>query len=225
MDKKEVLQALAFARAKSKKRKFEQSFEFIVNFKGIDFKKAENRIDIEVKLPHSNGKASQGKVLAFIKDSNFAEELKGKVDKIIMENEIPNIKKKEAEQLIVDYNIFVAEGPAMLTVGKYLGQILAPKGRMPKPIQTSVESFENAIRGSGNSIRVTNKKGKFMPVIHTVVGKESFNDSDIADNVVEIYNALTNILPAKENNIKSCFVKLTMGMPVKIGAVKGEQNE
>ncbi|MEM4257059.1 MAG: 50S ribosomal protein L1, partial [Candidatus Diapherotrites archaeon] len=60
MDKKQVLEALAFARAKSKKRKFEQTFEFIINFKGIDFKKAENRIDLEVRLPHSNGKSSQG---------------------------------------------------------------------------------------------------------------------------------------------------------------------
>ncbi|MEM4261782.1 MAG: hypothetical protein QXI10_02360, partial [Candidatus Diapherotrites archaeon] len=200
-------------------------FELIINFKGIDFKKAENRIDLEVRLPHSNGKSSQGKVLAFIKDANFAEELKGKADKIIMDYEIPNLKKKDVDQLMIDYNIFVAEGPSMLTVGKYLGQILAPKGRMPKPIQTSIESFESAVKGTGNNIRVTNKKGKFMPVIHCVVGKESFNDSDIADNILEIYNSVVNVLPTKESNVKSCFVKLTMGVPVKIGAVKGEQND
>ena len=51
MNKKEVLQALEQARKTSKKRKFDQTFEFIINFRGVDFKKVENRIDLEVKLP------------------------------------------------------------------------------------------------------------------------------------------------------------------------------
>lgn len=217
MQKQEVIDALRRARETSKKRKFDQSVEFILNFKGIDFKRAENRIDLEVKLPSPTGRQAEIKALAFVKESNFAQEIKGKVARIIMDQDIPNLKKKEVDQLMLDYNIFVAEGSAMLTVGRYLGQMLAPKGRMPKPIQGTLQALEQAIRGSNTVLRVTNKKGKFMPVIHTMVGKESFKDESIADNILEIYNSVVNTLPTKEGNIRSSIVKLTMGQPIKIG--------
>lgn len=217
MEKKDILQAVRFSRELSKKRKFEQSFEFTMNFKGVDFKKAENRIDLEVKMPFATGKQASVKTLAFIKENNFAQEAKGKVDRIIMDSDIPNLKKKDVDQLMLEYNIFVAEGASMLTVGKYLGQMLAPKGRMPKPIQANLQSLEQAVKGSNAVVRVTNKKGKFMPVIHTVVGKESFKDEDVASNIFEIYSAVLNTLPNKEANIKSSIVKLSMGKPIKIG--------
>jgi len=217
MEKQDVLNAIKLSRELSKKRKFDQSFEFTINFKGIDFKKPENRIDLEVRMPFATGKQATVKTLAFIKDKNFAEEVKGKVDKIIMDSDIPNLKKKEVDQLMADYNMFVAEGASMLTVGKYLGQMLAPKGRMPKPIQANVQALEQAIKSSNAVVRVTNKKGKFMPVVHTVVGKESFKDEEVAANILEVYSAVLNALPNKEANIKSAIVKLSMGKPIRIG--------
>jgi large subunit ribosomal protein L1 len=217
MEKQDVLNAIKLSRELSKKRKFDQSFEFTINFKGIDFKKPENRIDLEVRMPFATGKQAAVKTLAFIKDKNFAEEVKGKVDRIIMDSDIPNLKKKEVDQLMADYNIFMAEGTSMLTVGKYLGQMLAPKGRMPKPIQANVQALEQAIKSSNAVVRVTNKKGKFMPVVHTVVGKESFKDEEVAANILEVYSAIINALPNKEANIKSMIIKLSMGKPVRIG--------
>ena len=219
MQRKDIVEAVKHARANGKKRKFDQSVELILNFKGIDFKKAENRIDLEVKLPHGNGKLAEIKALAFVKESNFAQEIKGKVARIIMDNEIANLKKKEVDQLMLDYNVFVAEGAAMLTVGRYLGQMLAPKGRMPKPIQGTLQALDQAVRGSNTVMRVTNKKGKFMPVIYTMIGKESFTDEAIADNVLEVYNAVLAVLPTKEGNLRSTILKFTMGAPVKIGAI------
>ena len=56
MDRTDIQQALKYARELSKKRKFEQSVEFTMNFKGIDFKKAENRIEVDVKIPQTTKK-------------------------------------------------------------------------------------------------------------------------------------------------------------------------
>lgn len=225
MDKKRLLEALRLVRGHSKKRKFDQSIEFIINFKGIDFKKAENRVDLDVKLPHSTGKQSQVKALVFVKDSNFAEQIKGKVAKVVMDHEIPGIKKKDVEQMLRDYNILLAEGSSILTVAKYFGQQLAPKGMMPKPITTDIQTLEQAMRNVSTFTKVTNKKGKFMPVIHVMVGKETLPDEHIAGNALEVYNAVLNTVPGREANIKSLYIKSTMGPPVRIGTEKAEVKE
>lgn len=222
MDKRRVLEALKLVREHSKKRKFEQSVEFIINFKGIDFRKAENRIDIDVRLPHSTGRKTEVKALVFVHDSNYAEEIKGKASRVILDSEIANIKKKDIEQMLKDYNVLLAEGPSILTVAKYLGQQLAPKGMMPRPIQATVQSLEQATRNISTNTKVTNKKGKFMPVIHLMVGKENVSDEHIAENVLEVYNSIANSLPGKEAGIKSVYIKATMGPPVRVGDEKAQ---
>jgi len=220
MKRKEVLETLARVRDASRERKFTQSVELIVNFKGINFKKPENRVDVDVKMPHPTGKQAGGKVLVFIRDKNFAEQIKGKAD-IILESDIAGIKKKDLDSLLEKYPAFLAEGPAMLTVGKYLGQQLAPKGRMPQLIQANVASFSAAAAKAGSVIKLTNKAGKYMPVVQAAIGNEKSKDEEIADNVMAIYEALIGKIEGKEQSIKSVLLKLTMGPAMKVGAEAG----
>lgn len=217
MNKKQVLVALQRMRDESKQRKFPQSVDFTINFKAIDFKKAENRIDVDVTMPHNVGKDSNVKVAIFVKDKHFAQQLEGKAEKIIMEDDIPNMKKKDVEELVRDYAGLLAEGPAILTVGKYLGQQLAPKGKMPKPISADVAAFESVVSKMSTSVNLTNNKGRFMPLIHTLVGKESNSDEELYENIMIVYNAVEVGLPSRKHNVKSTIVKLTMGPPIKIG--------
>jgi len=224
MDRKQVLAALQRMRDESKQRKFSQSVDFTINFKSVDFKKAENRVDLDLTLPHNVGKDVAVKVAVFVKDKHFAEQLKGKAEKIILENDIPNMKKKDVEELVRDYAGLLAEGPAILTVGKYLGQQLAPKGKMPKPITANVAAFESAVSKMSTSIKITNKKGKFMPLVHVMVGKESNSDEELAENIMAVYKPVELSLPSKKHNVKSALVKMTMGPPIKIGeAAKADQ--
>ncbi|HLC92361.1 MAG TPA: hypothetical protein VJH23_01495 [archaeon] len=217
MDRTDIQQALKYARELSKKRKFEQSVEFTMNFKGIDFKKAENRIEVDVKLPHATGKKADIRTLVFVTDSNFAEEIKNKVNRVIMENEIAGLKKKDADILMRDYDVFLAQGPSILAVAKQLGQQLAPKGRMPRPITPSVSALEQSLKSVSTYTKVSNKKGKFMPVIHFLAGKETAKDDAIVENIMEVYSSVLNVLPTREGNVKSLYVKLTMGRPIKVG--------
>lgn len=215
MNLQQIEAALRACREQSKKRKFRQSVELYVNFKGIDFSKAQNRIDVTVSLPFATGKG-ETKVLVFAKDKQFLLDLHGKATRMISENEIQSIDKKTAAKLADEFDLLLAEGPVMLTVGKFLGQELAPKGKLPKPIQPDLQSFENALKQVRGSIRVSNKKGKFMPMIHALIGHEEMKDPELAQNALSIYSALLNVLPGKQQNIKSLVVKLTMGKPAKI---------
>ncbi|AJF59996.1 MAG: hypothetical protein J4224_01395 [Candidatus Diapherotrites archaeon] len=221
MKDQEVLEALQRMRDASKKRNFVQSIDLTINFKGIDFKKAENRVDVEVTMPNPTGKHSEVKTLVFVKDKDFASQLKGKASKIIMDEQIPSLKKKDVEELVSNYNVLLAEGQAILAVGKYLGQQLAPRGKMPKPIQPSINSFEEMISKSSTSLNVSNKKGKFMPLVHVTVGREKDEDRKVADNVIAVFNAVVQGLEKREQNIKSVYLKLSMGPPIKIGAKEG----
>lgn len=217
LKREEVLRALQRVRDESKQRKFQQSVDLTINFKGIDFKKAENQIDVFVDLPHPTGKSSGAKTLVFVKDKDFGAQLKEKAEKIILDHEIPNLKKKDVDLFTKEYDVFLAEGPAMITVGKYLGQQLAPKGKMPKPIQPTVASYEQAVSKSSSGVRITNKKGKFMPLVHITVGNEKNSNEQLADNILAVYNTIISTVERKQHNIKSIYVKLTMGPPIKIG--------
>ena len=72
MNKQDFVQALAYLRQFSRPRNFDQSIDLTINFKGIDFKKAENRVEVDVRFPHSTGKQQNIKSVLFAKDKNFA---------------------------------------------------------------------------------------------------------------------------------------------------------
>ncbi|MFH1240021.1 MAG: hypothetical protein V1672_02285 [Candidatus Diapherotrites archaeon] len=212
---KNALESLKKVNETSKERKFAQSIELIINFRGLNFKKPENQIDVRVELPHATGKIS-GKSLLFAKDTTFVASVKNKVDRIIMEEEISKLSKKDVGLIISQFDILMAEGPVMLTVGKHLGQILAPKGKMPSPVQPTDSSVRQTLTKLSTATRVTNKKGKFMPLVQVVVGKEGMPENDIAENMVAVYNSVLNSLPGKKQNIKNIYVKKTMSPAVKV---------
>ena len=74
-----------------------------------------------------------------------------------------------------------------------------------------------------NVTRVTNKKGKFMPVVQIVVGNEKMQDEELAANVFAIVNTIVPTLPQRQGNVKSVYLKESMGPPVKLGKKEAEQ--
>lgn len=216
MRKDTALSALKKLHEIAPKRNFSQSVELMINFTGLDMKKPTNQVNLKISLPHPTGKGS-GKVAVFAKTDDMAESLKGKVDKIIMDKEIESVAKDKAKLAeLFAYDALFAEGPSMLTVAKYLGQQLAPKGKMPKPI-VSAALFEEALAKARTQITVSNKKGKFMPVVHALIGKEGMKDEDMVENMMTVYESVMNALPQKKQNIKNSYVKFTMSPAIKVG--------
>ncbi|MFA5930702.1 MAG: hypothetical protein WC821_00145 [archaeon] len=224
MRKDQALNALKKLHEIAPKRKFTQSVELMINFTGLDMKKTVNQVNVKVVLPVPTGKGS-GKVAVFAKTDELADSVKGKVDKVIMDKEIESLAKDKVKFAeLMSFDALFAEGPTMLTVAKFMGQQLAPKGKMPKPI-LSAASFDEALAKARTQITVSNKKGKFMPVVHSLIGREGMKDADIAENMLAVYDAVMNSLPQKKQNIKNAYIKMTMSAPVKIGEEANEAGD
>ncbi|MDD3160089.1 MAG: hypothetical protein PHQ98_03915 [Candidatus ainarchaeum sp.] len=216
MKKSEAVEAIKKAKELSKKRNFVQTVDMMINFTGLDMKKPQNQVNLKVILPNSTGKGS-GKIGIFAKSDEFVSSIKDKVSLVIMDKDIEALSKNKMKVAeLIAYDALFAEGSVMLTVAKFLGQQLAPKGKMPKPI-TNINSFDEVLSKTKTQVTISNKKGKFMPVVHVVVGKEDGDEEKIAENMIVASEAVMNSLPQKKQNIKNIYVKTTMGAPVKVG--------
>lgn len=206
----EFLKEIREGKEKAKKRNFLQTWDLIINLKNIDLKKPENKLNLEFPLPEGRGKGSK---LIFIVDS-LLPEAKKTGGLVIVKNELEKLgkDKKKVKKYADEYEWWFCEAPLMPLVGKTLGIVLGPRGKMPKPVppKGSVQPF---VEMSKKMVRV---KLKDSPVIHVPVGTEDMKDEQIMKNIIAVMNFVKEKLPKGKVNIKEAFVKLTMGPPVKL---------
>jgi len=218
LDKKILERTITKLFSEAHKRNFDESVELIVTFKNLNIKNKEHRFEFVVTIP--NPFITKVKSLVFVKDKNLAVNLKGIVDKVVLDEEISKLSKKDGKKLANEYDVFLAEGSAMLTVGKYLGQTLSPRGKMPLIAPPNPETIKAIISSSPSKIKVSNKKNKSSVAIQTRIGKRSQEPSKIVDNTLALYNSLIDKLPAGKQNIKDISFKTTMSKPLKVGGGK-----
>jgi len=213
MASEEIVEAVknAIDEKNNKKRNFTQSVELVINLKDVDLKKPENRIDEEIELPKGRGKDAKVGVFA---SGELAFKAKEVADIVISPEQIKELAedKKKAKELASSCDFFIAEAPLMPTIGRALGKIFAPRGKMPKPIppDADIESIISKIR---NSIRV---KSKDKPTFHCLVGREDMPPEDIAENVETVLQRVEHHLERGRMNIRSAYIKTTMGSAVRV---------
>ena len=203
----DIVEKLKEAKEKSKKRKFTQTWDLIINLKNIDLKKPENRFSGNVILPHEIGKDIK---ICVITDSlaKKAEELGVKV---LRKEDLKNIDKKEVKRLAKEYDYFLGEVTLMPLIGKTLGPVLGPRGKMPKPFPPTAD-IEKLIEMGKKSFSVNVK----IPVIQGAVGTENLEEEKVKENIEAVLDFVIKNLPKGERQIKSVYAKLTMGKPVKL---------
>ena len=216
MEKAQFLNTLKEIKKDSKKRKFNQTIDLIINFKDLDLKK--DSIDLFINLPHQKGK--EIKVCALVED-NLANKAKGIFNKIILKDDLPKLDKKQIKNLAKEYDFFVAQGSAMGQVATTLGRILGPLGKMPNPkvgaVITPETDLDSTIKKFKSLIRISTKNEKS---IKCAIGKENMEEEQILNNITTIYDQILHSLPKQEHNIKSILLKLTMGKALKVGEKK-----
>jgi large subunit ribosomal protein L1 len=207
---KDILAKLKKAQADSRPRKFKQSWDLTINLKGIDLKKPENRFRLDFMLPEGRGKPLKVCVIA----DSLAAEAKGHADLVITKNEIEPLgrDRKRLKKLAREYDWFFGEATLMAQIGKALGVVLGTRGRMPKPVPPKV-SIVPFIGGARKSTMIALKES---PVIHIPVGSEDMEPEKVARNTEAVCKAVLEKLPKGRNSVKSMFIKLTMGRPVKL---------
>jgi large subunit ribosomal protein L1 len=202
--KEKILKAIEEVRKSSKKRNFSQTFDLIVSLKEFDVKKPENKFTEDIILP--NGRGEDAKIVV------FSDTLKELDCKVLTSADIEKYSKnkREARKLVKNTDFFFAEAKMMLPVGKIFGQYMGPRGKLPKVITGDaskiIEDYKKAVR----------VKIKDAPVIQCAVGKENMKDEEIAENVEAVLKAIQAKLPRGIQNIRSVWLKLTMGKPVKV---------
>lgn len=187
-------------------RKFKQTVELAVNFKGMDFTKQDNKLNVEVSLPHSKGKVK--KIAVFATDKSVTDEASRNGIMVIDGNQIAALAA-DTKRLnsLLEYDL-VAQPNLMPTIAKSLGQFLGPRNKMPKPL---IGVTLSTISGELNKRVSVRNRGKNLPTIHCVVGTEDMDPKQIYENVNEVVGSLTRKVGS--SHIKSAYVKLTMSKP------------
>jgi large subunit ribosomal protein L1 len=199
----------AFIDENKGKRKFAQSVELAINFSGINFGKAENRLNMEVKLPNGRGKV--GGAIVFADDRTLAEKAVQSGATVISSSELSSLSSDKARLGSLLKSELLAQPSLMPTIAKNLGQFLGPRNKMPKPLMGS--DVAAVIRDVGNSIYIRSK-GKYLPTVHCIAGKENMELPKLVENIDQIIN--TVVKKVGKQNLKSVYVKLTMSKPMRL---------
>lgn len=183
--------------------KFDETIEIAINL-NVDAKKAEQNVRGVLSLPNGTGKVY--KVAVFARGPKAEEAKKAGADLVGAEELIEQIQKGE-----IAFDKCVATPDMMGTVGK-VAKILGPRGLMPNPklgtVTMDVAGALAAIKGGQVEYR-TEKAG----VIHSRVGKASFSETALFENIKELINVVQKARPSgvKGAYIKKMSLSSTMG--------------
>jgi len=211
----QLVEVIKKAKESEKARKFQQSIELILVFKDIDVKKG-FAINETIQLPKKMSKSASVCIIAAgdlgIKAKN------AKADRVMNEAELIQLgkNKRESRKVINKYDFFLADTKLMPTVGKVLGQLLGPRGKMPTPIpfNAPVEALLERFRTS------VGVKVKGSLSLSCKIGEESMEDADLAANASAIAATIEKKLPNGDKNIRRIMIKTTMGKAIRLEQAK-----
>ncbi len=205
INEKKLAEMIKEAKATDKERKFKQSLELIMVFKDIDVKKGFS-INETIQLPKTNSPAA---ICVMASGDMGLKAKNAKADKVIDNDDLTRLaaNKRESRKLINSFDFFLADTKLMPVVGKVLGQLLGPRGKMPTPVPFNApnDAFLERYR---SSIRVRVKNSLSMSC---KIGDESMEDSDLAINAHAILSGIEKKLPNGDKNIRKVLIKTTMG--------------
>ena len=216
VSKDAIAKAVADMKGKSEKRKFNQSVELAVKLRELDLKRPEARINESIELPTPPSKTTK---VAVIAGGDLAVRAKNAgADLVIGREDLDKMgrDKKQARKLAQKYDFFIAEAPLMPQVGKALGQMLGPRGKMPTPVPPTAP-IDDVIKRQRRNARL---KMKDQPVIQCKVGTEDMPDEALVQNIQTIISRLESKLERGSKNISSVSVKTTMGPLVKVATTQ-----
>ena len=205
----QLVEMIKAVKENAKQRKFKQALEIIITFKDIDVKKGFALNEI-VQLPKTSSPAA---VCVMATGDMSVKAKAAKADAVIGTEDLDKFaaNKRESRKFINKYDFFLADTKIMPIVGKVLGQLLGPRGKMPVPVpyDAPIESFLQRFRSS-IKVRVRSSLS-----LSCKFGDETMDDADLAVNAHAIVSAVEKKLPNGEKNIKKIMIKTTMGKPLK----------
>lgn len=188
--------------------KFDASVDIDVRL-GVDPRKANQMVRGVVTLPHGTGK--EVRVLALVTPDKEQEAKDAGADYVGLDDFVDKIKGGWT-----DVDVIITMPPVMGKVGA-LGRILGPRGLMPNPKSGTVTMDIGKAVAEVKAGKIDFKVDKFG-IVHTSIGKVSFNSDKIVENATEFVNTLIKLKPsaAKGTYVKSIYLSTTMSPGVQI---------
>ena len=192
---------------KNANAKFDETIEAHIRL-GVDPKKSDQNVRGTVVLPHGTGRAVR--VIAFAKGDKAKEAEAAGADFVGEQDLIDKVKGG-----FTDFDVAVATPDMMGAVGSQLGRILAQK--MPNPKAGTVSPNIGAAVRDIKAGKVEYRLDK-TSIVHTIVGKASFAEEQLAENVATLLDAIIRAKPSasKGTYLRSITLTSTMGPGVKV---------
>ena len=192
-------------------RKFVESMDIQFTIKDVDLKNPTNRIKEEVRLPSGRGRDVR---IAMFAAGEAATRAREAGIHVITPPEIEELggNKGRAKKIGNQFDFFLSEVPHMGLIGRYLGTVLGPRGKMPRPVPPTLDP---AVIATGLKTTVVVKSGDKM-TFHTTIGTVGQSQEELFANAMEVYNRVIGRLERGAGNLRSLFIKTTMGPATRV---------
>ncbi|MBL20443.1 MAG: 50S ribosomal protein L1 [Euryarchaeota archaeon] len=203
--------AIEEAVSSAKERKFNESLEISFTIKDVDLKNPANRIQEEVRLPSGRGRDVK---IAMFAGGEMATKAEAAGLEIIDPTTIEDLggNRQKARKLANSMDFFLSEIPHMGTVGRFLGIVLGPRGKMPRPVPPNLDPGMMAA-GLRNTTII---RSRDRVTFHAAFGTRDQSIEDLTGNVLAVWNRVVGKLERGSMNIRSCYIKTSMGPSVKV---------
>ncbi len=204
-------QAVQEALKSAGERPFKETLEVSINLKDLDLTLPKNRIEEEVILPKGRGRPIR---VAVFGSPELVTKIKGAADLTVLADQMDEYfkDKRASRKRVGGYEFFVAEAPLMPMIGKRLGTVLGPRGKMPKPVAPGSDPSA-MIASLKRTVRMRNKGKR---TFHVPIGTRDMSPADLATNLQVVLDRVVSKLERGRSNISSVYVKTTMGASVRM---------
>jgi large subunit ribosomal protein L1 len=211
MADQEIENAVSRAIDDAPPRNFRETVDIAINLRDLDLDDPSNRVDESIVLPEGTGQETSIAVFAEGETAVRAEEA---ADTVLDSDDLSDLgdDDSDAKDLADDIDFFLAEEGLMQDIGRYLGTVLGPRGKMPDPVGPDDDVVEMVER-LRNSVQLRSGDRR---TFHTRVGAEDMSAEEIADNIDVIIRRLEADLEKGPLNIGDIYVKTTMGPAVEV---------
>ena len=211
MANNEIEQAVSRALEDSPQRNFRETVDLAINLRDLDLNDPSNRVDESIVLPSGTGQDTKIVVFAEGETALRAEDV---ADDVLSGDDLEDLgdDNDAAKDLAGDTDFFIAEASMMQDIGRYLGTVLGPRGKMPTPLQPDDDVVETVNRMK-NTVQLRSGDRR---TFHTLVGAEDMSAEDISDNIDVIVRRLHSNLEKGPLNVDTVYVKTTMGPSVEV---------
>lgn len=201
-----INQAIKDALSNAPKRKFVESVDITFTIKDVDLKNPTNRIKEEIRLPSGRGRELK---IAMFAASEAATKAKAAGLTVFTPQDIEDLggNKGKAKKIANSYDFFLSEVPHMGLIGRYLGVVLGPRGKMPRPVPPTLDP---GVIAAGLMSTVVVKSGD-KTTFHTAFGTANQSEEELQANAMAVYNRVISKLERGLGNIRSLYIKTSMG--------------